>query len=576
MNKQTAPVVSEALEDPVAMEVFANRLASIAEEMGNVLVRSSFSTNIKERRDCSVGLLDATGRGVTQAAHMPMHLGSLLGSVQSVLSRYPIERMSEGDAFICNDVFLAEGTHLPDITIVTPVFFEGRVRFFAACVAHHSDVGGPYPGSMSQSARSIFEEGLRIPVMRIMRAGELDQDLLHMIAHNTREPEERELDLRVQIAVNERGGALLRRLMEQESVAVVERSVNDLLAYTARRLEARIASLPDGVYEGERWMDGDGMPDSEQLHIRARVTVRGSRLSIDFEGTGRQARGGLNMPRCALQATCIYAVKAMLDPGIPANNGLFNGLEITAPEGSIVNPRFPAATCARAITANRVAAAVIDALNQAVEPARRLAASNDSVPAMVFSGQRPDGGLYVYFETLGGGVGAMQGLDGQSAAHVHVSNTSNLPAEALEVEYPLLIDEYGVVPDSGGAGQWRGGLGIARQIRTRDDNVLFTARSDGMKTPAPGLDGGRQGGRARLFHIPPQGEPQAMGGGVTGMALKAGTAIRMETPGGGGYGDPAKREPTALQRDVRDGEVSAEAARRDYGNCEQGNAAAIA
>lgn len=575
MDKQATQADPGALADPVAMEVFANRLTSISEEMGNVLVRSSFSTNIKERRDCSVGLLDATGRCVTQAAHMPMHLGSLLGSVQSVLSRYSIDRMAEGDAFICNDVFLAEGTHLPDITIVTPVFFEGRVRFFAACVAHHSDVGGPHPGSMSQSARSIFEEGIRIPVMRIVRAGELDQDLLRMIAHNTREPDERGLDLRVQIAVNERGGALLRRLMEQEGVATVERSVNDLLAYTARRLEARIAALPDGVYEGERWMDGDGLPDSEQLRIRARVTVRGSRLAIDFEGTGRQARGGLNMPRCALQATCIYAVKAMLDPGIPANNGLFDGMDITAPEGSIVNPRFPAATCARAITANRVAAAVIDALNHAVEPASRLAASNDSVPAMVFSGQRADGRLYVYFETLGGGVGAMQGLDGQSAAHVHISNTSNLPAEALEVEYPLLIDEYGLVADSGGAGQWRGGLGIARQIRTREDNVLFTARSDGVNTPAPGLDGGLPGGCARLFHVPPGGQPQPMAGSVTGMTLKAGTAIRMETPGGGGYGDPSRRDPAALARDVRNGEVSLAAARRDYGYCVTDDVAAM-
>lgn len=564
MDNRSAPISDNHLADPVAMEVFASRLSSIAEEMGNVLVRSSFSTNIKERRDCSVGLLDASGRGVTQAAHMPMHLGSLLGSVQSVLARYPVERMQNGDAFICNDVFLAEGTHLPDITIVTPVFFEGKVRFFAACVAHHSDVGGPHPGSMSQSAKTIFEEGIRIPVMRIMRAGELDEDLLEMIAHNTREPEERKLDLRVQIAVNERGAALLTRLMQQEGVSVVERSVDDLIAYTSRRLQARIAALPDGVYRGERWMDGDGMPDSEKLRISATVTIEGSRLSIDFEGTGPQARGGLNVPRCALQATCIYAVKAMLDPSIPANNGLFNGMEITAPEGTIVNPRFPAATCARAITANRVAAAIIDALNQAVDPERRIAASNDSVPAMVFSGRRSNGGMYVYFETLGGGTGAMHGLDGQNAAHVHVSNTSNLPVEALEVEYPLLIDEYGVVSDSGGAGQWRGGLGIARQIRTREDNVYFTARSDGCTTPAPGLAGGKQGGPARLFFFPHQGPRQEMGGSITGMQLKAGSAVRMETPGGGGYGNPADRDASAVLRDIRNGEVSIEVARREY------------
>jgi N-methylhydantoinase B len=551
-------------EDPIAMEVFANRLLSISEEMGNALIRSSFSTNIKERRDCSVGLLDAAGRCVTQAAHMPMHLGSLLGSVIAVLDRHPAEAMQEGDSFICNDVFLAHGTHQPDITIVTPIFHGGRVRFFAANVGHHSDVGGPHPGSMSQSARTIFEEGIRIPVMRFTRGGQIDEDLLNMIAHNTREPDERALDLRVQVAVNQRGAELMHRLVAAEGIEAVERSVDDLLRYTRRRLRSRISALPDGTYHGERWMDGDGIPGGEMLPLRASVTIRGSDMMLDFAGTGPQARGALNLSRSGLEATCAYAVKAMLDPDIPPNTGLFGGFGITAPEGTIVNPRFPAATCTRAITANRVAGAIIAALNQAVTPDRRMAASNDSVPAMVISGRRATG-TYVYIETIGGGIGAALGQDGMEASHVHLTNSSNLPAEALEIEYPVLLDEYALIEDSGGAGQWRGGLGIARQIRSRSDETVFTARSDGHIAVAPGLDGGLDGGGANLTFFPAGGPPHSLGGSATAIAMVAGAAARVETPGGAGFGDPAKRDPMALGQDLADGKTSRKNAVRDYG-----------
>lgn len=551
-------------EDPIAMEVFANRLLSISEEMGNALIRSSFSTNIKERRDASVGLLDAAGRCITQAAHMPMHLGSLLGSVLAVLERYPAEAMQEGDAFICNDVFLAQGTHQPDITIVTPIFHGSRVRFFAANVGHHSDVGGPHPGSMSQSARTIFEEGIRIPVMRFTRGGRIDEDLLNMIAHNTREPEERALDLRVQVAVNQRGAELMARLVAAEGIEAVERSVDDLLRYTRRRLKARVAALPDGTYRGERWMDSDGVAGGERLPLRVAVTIRGSDMALDFDGSGPQARGALNLSRSGLEATCAYAVKSMLDPDIPPNSGLFGAFDITAPEGTIVNPRFPAATCTRAITANRVAGAIIAALNQAVPADRRMSASNDSVPAMVISGRRASG-TYVYIETLGGGVGALHGQDGMEASHVHVTNSSNLPAEALEVEYPILVDEYALVQDSGGAGRWRGGLGIARQIRSRSDETLFTARSDGHFAVAPGLDGGGEGGAANLTFLPVDGKARSLGGSATAIAMPAGAAARVETPGAGGFGDPAKRDPRALAADLADGKTSRQKAVRDYG-----------
>lgn len=550
--------------DPVAMEVFANRLLSITEEMGHILIRASFSTNIKERKDCSVGMFDARGRCIAQAAHMPLHLGSLLGAVRSVLEHTPADRMKQGDAFICNDVFLARGTHQPDITIVTPIFHEGRVAFFAVNTGHHSDVGGPYPGSMSQTARSIFEEGIRIPVMRICREGELDEDLLAMIAHNSREPVERTLDLKAQIAVNWRGAALMLRLVEADGIEAVERAIDDLLAYTARRLRARIAAMPDGEYRGERWMDSDGLPGGDPIKLCAKVVIKGDDLLIDFEGSAPQARGAMNVAGVALEATCYYAAKALLDPELPANSGLFETVRLTAPEGSILNPRFPAATAVRAITCNRASGAIFDALSKVVAPERNMAGSHDSVPLLLVSGQRRSG-TYVYLETLAGGIGARRGADGADATQVHTVNSSNLPAEALEIEYPLLVDEYALVPDSGGAGRWRGGLSLARQISSRVDGSLITARGEGAITAAPGFEGGHVGGLATLRHNPGTAREKPLPTATTAMPMLAGDAVRMETPGGGGLGDPALRTDDAIATDIIDGKVSRLAAERDYG-----------
>ena len=550
--------------DPVAMEVFANRLLSITEEMGHILIRASFSTNIKERKDCSVGMFDAKGRCIAQAAHMPLHLGSLLGAVRSVLEHTPASRMVEGDAFICNDVFLARGTHQPDITIVTPIFHQGRVAFFAVNTGHHSDVGGPYPGSMSQSARSIFEEGIRIPVMRICRAGELDEDLLAMIAHNSREPVERTLDLKAQVAVNWRGAALMLRLVEADGIAAVERAIDDLIAYTGRRLRARIAALPDGEYRGERWMDSDGVAGGEPIRLCAKVVIKGSDLLIDFEGSAPQARGAMNVAGVALEATCYYAAKALLDPELPANSGLFETVRIAAPEGSILNPRFPAATAVRAITCNRAAGAIFDAMAQVVAPERNMAGSHDSVPLLLVSGQRRSG-TYVYIEVIAGGIGARLGEDGADATQVHTTNSSNLPAEALEIEYPLLVDEYALVPDSGGAGRWRGGLAIGRQIRARGDGAVLTARGEGAITAAPGFAGGQPGGLATLRHSPGTAQERRLPTATTALPMQAGDSVRMETPGGGGFGDPAQRAPAAIAADIMDGKVSRAAAERDYG-----------
>jgi N-methylhydantoinase B len=544
------------LADPIAMEVFSNRLLSITEDMGNTLIRSSFSTNIKERKDCSVGLFDARGRLIAQASHIPLHLGSLLGSVQAVLGRYEIARMRDGDAFVLNDPYLAGGTHMPDISIVTPVFVDGAVRAFAANVGHHSDVGGPVPGSISGRARSVFEEGLRVPVIRLVRGGELDEDLLALIAHNSRDPDERSLDLQVQVAANARGVSLMRELVGRMGLAAVSAAIDDLLAYTARRLRNRVRDTADGVSSFTAWLDDDGI-GGDPVPIRATVTVRGDRLTADFAGTASETRGAFNVPESALRATVYYTVKALLDPELLPNSGMFDCIEIRAAPGTLVNPRFPAAVGARSITCNKIARALFGAFAGLLPPDRAMAASHDSVPAIIFSGPRRTGdGDFVYLETIGGGMGARSDADGMEAIHVHLTNTSNLPAEALENEYALLVDEYALVPDSGGAGRHRGGLGIARQVRAMRDGVVFSVRSDGHVLGAPGLAGGKPGGTARLIRNFGTGREETLSSKTASIELAAGETVRIETGGGGGFGDPAGRDPRAVAQDLRNGKVS--------------------
>jgi len=556
---------TRALADPIQMAVFSNRLLSITEDMGNTLIRSSFSTNIKERKDCSVALFDARGRLAAQAAHVPLHLGSLLGSVRAVLAAHPLGRMAEGDAFICNDPYAAGGTHMPDISIVTPVFWDGEVRFFTANIGHHADVGGSVPGSIAGASRTIYEEGLRIPAVHIARAGTLDEDILDLICLNSRQPEERRLDLKVQVATNRRGATLTHELIGEMGLDAVLAALDDLLNYTAARLANRLAALPDGSYTGTSYLDDDGL-GGEPVAITATCRIEGPRLTIDFAGTAAQARGALNVARSALEATVYYALKALLDPELMPNSGMFEGVAITAPEGSLVNPRFPAAVGARSITCNKISRALFAALAPALGPQRALAAGHDSVPAMVFSGPRPDGGEgYVYLETIGGGSGATASGDGMDAVQVHMTNTSNLPIEALEHEYGLRVVEYALVGDSGGGGRWRGGLGIAREIGAVGEGVVFSIRSDGHALPPPGLDGGGDGAPARLLRNPGRAGEAVLGGKVARIELKPGESIRLETAGGGGLGPPSERPARRLAADLADGKVSAERARRDYG-----------
>lgn len=554
------------LKDPIAMEVFSNRLISITEEMGHTLVRASFSTNIKERRDCSVALFDGQGRLIAQASHVPLHLGSLMGGVEAVLKACPRDDIRDGDAFVCNDPYLAGGTHMPDISIITPVFVEDQLCFFTANIAHHSDVGGSVPGSISASARTVFEEGLRIPAMRLVRSGALDRDLLRLIACNSRDPIERELDLQVQISANDRGTVLAKALVGRMGLEAVEHSVDDLLTYTRERLRTQIATLKSGDYSFTSWLDDDGM-GGDPVPIRATVQVRDERLRIDFAGSGDQARGAMNIPESAIRASVYFSIKTLLDPGLLPNSGFFDAIEIATPEGTIVNPRHPAAVGARSIACNKVVRAIFGAFSGLLPPERRMAAGHDAVPAIVFSGpnkSRP--GDFVYLETMGGGVGASAVADGADAVQVHMTNTSNLPIEALEHEYPLVVEEYAMVQDSGGAGRYRGGLGLAREISAATDGITFSARSDGHVIAPPGIEGGQDGGCARLIRNHGGANAEVLPSKVSNLYLQVGESMRLETAGGGGFGLPGERTMDCLAADLRSDKTSSAQAERDYGS----------
>jgi N-methylhydantoinase B len=560
---QSLPAKSPTF-DPVMMEVLSNRLLSITEDMAIHMMKSSFSAQIKERRDFSVGLFDETGRLIAQGTHIPLHLASLIGSMEAIMRAFENSSFEDGDAYICNDPYMSGGSHLPDISIINPIFWRGELVGFAANIGHHSDIGGSVPGSTSAMAKTLFEEGIRIPAIRIAHKGAVDENVLALIAANSRLSDERRLDLNVQILTNVRGGTSFRQVLEQSGRDTVRNAVDNIIHYTASRLRNRIAALPTGAHSFTTYLDDDGY-GGDPVPITATVEKVGAELVIDFAGTGPQARGGLNVPNSAVRATVYFCVKALLDPELLPNSGMFDGIVIRLPEGTIVNPEFPAAVGSRSITTQKIAGAVVGALNNLVPEDRRIASSNDVLPSILFSGKSTSGGVYVCGETLGGGSGALSDLDGMDAIHVHCTNTLNMPTEALENEFPLMIDEYCLVEDSGGAGRQRGGLGIARQFRALHSNTILNCRSDSHKRGAAGLEGGHEGGLARLIRNVGTDREEELNSKVAGVILGAGDTIRIHTPGGGGFGLPSERSIAAIAADLKDGIISADAAERDYG-----------
>ncbi|TVR11646.1 MAG: hydantoinase B/oxoprolinase family protein, partial [Salinarimonadaceae bacterium] len=421
--------------DAVWVEVIANQIMGVAEEMASTLIRASFSPNIKQRADCSTAILAPNGDVLAQAPRIPIHLGSMIGAVDQLLAHHPVESLQPGDMFLANDPYTGGGQHLPDINFVAPVFHEGELAAFVANIAHHADVGGMVAGSESSICRTIFQEGLRLPPVAIARGGRLNRDIQEIIALNSRTPDERRGDILAQVAANNVGERRLRECLARYGKDRVLEACAQYLDATERRFRARLAEIPDGVAEASDALDPDLYGDGGTVPVRLRLEKKGSQLHLDFEGTGPQLPSARNMPVGALQSTIYCVVKVLLDPALPANSGYFRAVTIDAPEGTMVNPSAGAAVGCRALTAAVIGDVVARAVSDLV-PQCAVAGSGPHHQA-TFSGRHPDGTVWVDYETFAGAQGARPYLDGMDAVRIHASGASNLPVEALEHAYPL-------------------------------------------------------------------------------------------------------------------------------------------
>lgn len=542
MNSSVNPAVTV---DPITVEVIGSALASITDEMGEALVRASYSTNIKERRDCSTALFDRKGATLCQAEHIPMHLGSFLESVPHILKRFPMETIKPGDVFIGNDAYEGGGTHLPDIVLTEPVFYGGNLIAWAINTAHHSDFA-------DRGSAHIFQEGLRIPPVKLYREGVLQNDIQELILLNCQVPRERLSDLRAQMSANRLGVQRMIALCDKYGPAQVIAAGDALQDYAERKMRAGIAAIPDGTYSFVDRFDSIQMHGEVELGVE--ITVAGDEMSLDFTAPP-QMRNGLNVIYTGLLSACYYAVKSVVDPTVLPNAGLARPLTVTAPKGSLLNCELPAAVNSRLSACQRVCDMVLGALAQAL-PGKVMAAGNGSCASALFSGRTSDGEPWVYLETIGGGGGARPAADGLSGIHVHMTNTSNLPVEALEREYPLTLMAYELVQDSAGAGTHRGGMGLRRVYRIEADCRLSVEASRVLSSPW-GLDGG---GPATGSVVTRNGEVLS---GRT-VEVTPGDVITIVTPGGGGYGEPQARLPADFQRDLKEGRISSTFAQKSY------------
>lgn len=552
MNRNT----SAALKDfesptglnPITVEVIGSAFESIVDEMGEALVRASYSTNIKERRDCSTAIFDARGSMLCQAEHIPVHLGSFISFIPLIMERNRLEEIRPGDVFIGNDAYEGGGTHLPDIVLAEPVFYEGKLVAWAINTAHHSDFA-------DRGHAHIYQEGIRIPPVRLYRQGILQKDIQDMFLLNCQVPHERLSDLRAQMAANRLGVGRMIALCEKYGADVVEQAGQELQDYAERKIRAGIRNIPDGTYSFSDIFETESYPDLIEMGVTIRV--KGDEMHLHFTSPP-QIRDGLNVVYTALLSTVYYAVKTVVDPNVPPNAGIARPLHVTADEGTLLNCTHPAAVNGRLSACQRVVDLIHGALAQVV-PDRVTAASNGSCYGIIFIGNRPDKSLWVYLETIGGGNGARYNKDGLDGVHVHMTNTSNLPVEALEGEYPITVLRYELADDSGGAGQYRGGMGLRRVYRV-EDTCRVSASGSRMRSEPWGLDGGMNGGRGYVNYFDGNGPATKSAGEV-----RKGDVIEVVTPGAGGFGAPSKRPVELVAQELKDGTISAETARAAYG-----------
>lgn len=525
------------MRDPVELEIFKSLFHSITEEMGAALRRTAFSPNIKERRDYSCAVFDGHGEVVAMGDHMPVHLGSMPMSVRAAVEQLPL---NPDDVAILNDPFCG-GTHLPDITLVAPVFLaerRSRPAFYVASRAHHADVGGMYAGSMG-SCREIYQEGVRIPPIKLLQRGEVQRDVLRMLLNNVRTPQEREGDLNAQIASCHTGAARLREIVERYGLPRVQRVMVELQDYAEKLMRAFLSQVPPGRYAAEDFLDDDGA-GSGPVRIAVALAFQKAApgkpvVTVDFTGSSPQVGGSINAVAAITYSACFYVFRCLLQEDVPASAGLMRPVQMVAPAGTVVNALPPAAVAGGNVeTSQRIVDTLLRALAQAL-PGRVPAGSSGTMNNLTIGGiDERTGEPFAYYETIAGGMGARPDRGGVNGVHTHMTNSLNTPAEALEFAYPLRVTRYSLRKDSGGKGKFHGGEGIVREVELLSDAEV-TLLADRRKQGPRGLQGGADGaaGRTEVVHL--DGSREVLPG-KTSVRLKKGDRVRVESPGGGGWG----------------------------------------
>ena len=550
--------------DPITLQVIQARLAGIVQEMQNSLFRTGYSTIIRESQDASCAILNSQGEVVAQHVVLPLHMGAFPACAAAILKTFSPGEIEDGDAFIINHPYLGGSPHAPDMGVLTPIFYQGEWVGFAANMAHKSDIGGTVPGSGSGNARETYQEGLHLPAVKYVARRQPVKEIEAVIAANSRTAALVIGDLRGQVGAARLGERRLAELMERYGKATVLECTELLSNYTEDRVRRAIASWPDGESEGESFVDHDGIDLKHPIRIHVKVVKRGDRLRFDFSGSSDQTQGPANIRPPLVRAACVYCLVALVDRFLPINQGLARVIDATFRPGSVVDPRFPAAVNTYMPTALTVAEAVLRALAPFV-PDRRIAGGSGSAALVLGGRDHESNRAFVHYEIFSGGTGARSGKDGVSATAFHLSNCKTAPIEIIESEFPTRVERFEMIQDSGGAGEWRGGLGFARDYRILADEVRFSMRTDKHAIAPFGIDTGLSGGKGACVVNPGSTDEKRLPSRFGDHRLTGNDVVRVERPGGGGLGNPFSRPVDKVLEDVRQGYVSARQAETCYG-----------
>jgi N-methylhydantoinase B len=558
-SPSSAPSPRSAPVDAITLEVIRHGLVAAAEQMATAIERSAQSQVIREMLDYSTAVFNTDGGITAQSTRIPMHLNSMTRALKTLLAAFPVERWAEGDVYLTNDPY-SGGQHLPDLQTFSPVFYDDRCIAITGTLGHHLDVGGRGAASYGADATEIFQEGLRFPPCRIYSGGVPNELFFPTLEANIRVPDKTGSDVRAQIAALSIGAADVVRLAMRYGADTLIEATGQLLVLSEQRMRAAILSVPEGSFEATDTVDGDGL-DDDPVELCVAVSRDDDTLVVDFTGTAPQTRGPINCPIASTESAVYYAVTAVLDPGVPPNEGAYRPIRVLAPEGSVLNPSFPAPVVGRNVFTHRVANVVMAALGKAL-PDRAVASYYGNSNVYVLNAY-DNGRANVQFEIEVGGWGGRQTGDGPDCLSAGIHNLANNPVELVENEFPMRVLRYGLRPDSGGAGRYRGGLGAERTFEVLTP-CEFSSQFDRVKFPPPGLRGGLDGACARIV-LEREGERTELPGKTLGERLLAGDVMTILTQGGGGLGDPRERDPEAIARDIASGKVTEEAALRDHG-----------